>query len=131
MSSPSSSFWACTRASASSPNAAYSDPAGSPNPTPRMRRLPETWSRVTVSRASFQGRRAGLRVVAELGGDLGPGFRPAIRAGHRAQGHERVHMGGRPMHTRALEPGLDHQLVAAFHDPAADGVDSRVELRVA
>src|SRR6266508_3367994 len=50
----------------------------------------------------------------------GPRLSPSIRAGDRPQGEEWVHMRARPMHAATFQARLDHQLVGAFHAPAAD-----------
>ena len=57
---------------------------------------------------------------APLVDELGPGFLPAIRAGHAPQGQEGVDVHQRPVHPGALQPCFHHQLVAAFHDATAD-----------
>jgi hypothetical protein len=54
---------------------------------------------------------------APLGGQLGPGFVPAVRAGHAPERQQRVDLGGCPVHTRPFASGLHHQLVRALHRP--------------
>jgi hypothetical protein len=63
-SSASSSFSARTRGSGSSPSAEKSERSSPPSPTPRTRRPPERRSSVTVSRATFAGRRRARGVTS-------------------------------------------------------------------
>jgi hypothetical protein len=52
-----------TTGSVGSPKLPYSSSGGSPRPTPSTNRPPDSRSRVTVSLASFQGRRLGSGVT--------------------------------------------------------------------
>jgi hypothetical protein len=52
-----------TTGSTGSPKLPYSSSGGVPSPTPSTSRPPESRSRVTVSRASFHGRRLGNGVT--------------------------------------------------------------------
>ncbi len=47
-----------------------------------------------------------------------------------SQGCHRVYVFPGPMHPRAFQPGLHHQLVGALHRPAADGIPLGLELGI-
>src|SRR5437764_538773 len=56
---------------------------------------------------------------------------PTDPCSRRPRRHHRVHIGARPVHPAAFEPRLDHQLVRALHQAAADRVAGGLKLGVA